>query len=36
MEQLFKLIDADGDGSLDYVELDIVMKTVQDASSVDF
>ena len=30
VEQLFKLIDADGDGSLDYVELDIVMKTVQE------
>ena len=32
VEQLFKLIDADGDGSLDYMELDIVMKTVQDSS----
>jgi len=29
VEQLFRLIDADGDGTLDYVELDIVMKTVQ-------
>ncbi|CAE7263880.1 amt, partial [Symbiodinium necroappetens] len=29
VEQLFRLIDADGDGTLDYMELDIVMKTVQ-------
>ncbi|CAJ1374337.1 unnamed protein product [Effrenium voratum] len=33
VEQLFKLIDADGDGSLDYMELDIVMKTVQERKS---
>ena len=33
VEQLFRLIDADGDGTLDYVELDIVMKTVQERKS---
>lgn len=33
VEQLFRLIDADGDGTLDYMELDIVMKTVQERKS---
>eukprot|EP00435_Cladocopium_sp_Y103_P000587 s181_g1.t1 len=33
VESLFRLIDADGDGTLDYVELDIVMKTVQERKS---
>lgn len=33
VQRLFNLIDADGDGTLDYVELDIVMKTVQERKS---